>query len=175
MYFTKKQRAANLYNPRFRIHHFQTLAWKCYLQIHLLAKRLMFWGWWWISCKRDSRPFNGTDFASWIANFFSFFTSAVYAYSMVSQGSELCVISRIDLDHFICNFIYLFFINYDERWQPVLERGPTGRRPVRRRVQQLQHGTRRGKRRLVPISCLVSHRLNPRLPPLLHHHHVLSD
>jgi hypothetical protein len=63
----------------FRIWQFQTPAWKRYLQMHLLAERLAFKGWWsGFSERVIQNLFLDTNVASDHANIFSVFSSIVY-------------------------------------------------------------------------------------------------
>ncbi len=51
----------------FKIWQFQTGVWKRYLQIHLVAERLVFLGWWSGFSERGSQDLsNGTNVASYL-------------------------------------------------------------------------------------------------------------
>ncbi len=70
----------------FRIWQFQTPAWKRYLQKHLLARRFVSWGWWSGFSERWSQDLsNNTNAASWLANFYSVFTSVVCGSNTVQE------------------------------------------------------------------------------------------
>ncbi len=89
IYFTKKWRAETL-QPGLEFDNFKPPASKRYLQMHLLAERFVYWRWWSGFSERGNQAlFNGTNDAYSLANFFSFFTSIVYACAWCSNANVL--------------------------------------------------------------------------------------